>query len=145
MTILYLRLLRGHTVNNQLPCLFYDGIFAVLATIVPKFPNESEALQLLNMKLSGLREGTEHIFADHKGMFQLLDRPRYLSLFIRGVHIRRLFTMSFFIQNCYICINGGRCRYFGYVPPSLEEYIPLDEVIAPPPPVNLGDVWYFQQ
>ena len=112
------RLLQGRLIGGLLPCLFCDGIFAVLAAIVPRFPGETEDLQLLNMKLSSLREVNEHIFTDHKTLFQLFDRPRYQSLFMRGVTVRRLFTMSFFIQNCYICIRGGSLPHFWAHPPS---------------------------
>ena len=32
---------------------------------------------------------------------------------------------------------------FGQIPPTIEEYIPLDEVLTPPPAVNLGGVWDY--
>ena len=44
--------------------------------------------------------------------------------------------------NCHYCLDGTRSRYFGYAPPTLEEYLPLDEELQPPP-VDLGDVWDF--
>jgi hypothetical protein len=54
---------------------------------------------------------------------------------------RRMCLVSFFILNCYNCINGTRCRYFGQLPPTLEEYLPSGELLAPPPAVNLGTVF----
>jgi hypothetical protein len=38
---------------------------------------------------------------------------------------------------------GIRSHYFGHVPPTLEEYLPLDEELLPPPAVDLEDVYNF--
>jgi len=45
--------------------------------------------------------------------------------------------------NCYYCIGGTRCRYFGQIPPALEDYLHLNEVLQPPPAVDLGEVWNY--
>jgi hypothetical protein len=45
--------------------------------------------------------------------------------------------------NCYYCLDGTRTGYFGHVTPMLEEYLPLDEQLLPPPAVDLGDTWDF--
>ena len=41
--------------------------------------------------------------------------------------------------NCYYCLVGTRGGYFQCTPPTLQEYLPLDEVLEPPPAVELGD------
>ena len=64
-------------------------------------------------------------------------------MFKRGVQVRRLAIVSFFIQNCYYAINGSRSRVFGQIPPTLEDYIPLDEILVPPPAVVLGEVFDY--
>ena len=138
-------LLAGIFIGGLYPCLYVDGIFAVLATIVPRFSNPTPALHLLNIRLASLRESIEHVFADHTVRFKIFSVPSYLRLFHRGVMIRRMCLVSFFMLNSYYCIGGSRCRYFGHIPPTLEEYIPLDEVLQPPPAVNLGEVWDFGQ
>ncbi len=53
-----------------------------------------------------------------------------------------MFTF-FFMLNCHYCLGGTRSRYFGHAPPTLEEYLPLDEELPPPPAVNLEDVYNF--
>ena len=45
--------------------------------------------------------------------------------------------------NCYYCLDGTRSGYFGHATPTLEEYLPLDEQLTPPPAVQLGDTIYF--
>jgi hypothetical protein len=136
-------LLSGHLVGRLFPCLYCDGIFRLLATILPRFVNPSEEQQLLNMRMSSLREIIEHVFADHRNRFHLFEVPSQLHLFNNGVKVRRMCLVSFFILNCYYCIDGTRCEYFGQIPPTLEDYLPTDELLFPPPAVQLGDVWDF--
>jgi len=57
--------------------------------------------------------------------------------------VRRMCLVSFFVLNCYYCLHGTQSRYFGQIPPTLEEYIPLDEEINPPPAVRFGNVWDY--
>ena len=146
------QLFAGIFIGGLFPALYGDGIFAVLATILPRFRNPTPELHLLNVRLASLRECIEHLFADHHVRFQLFDVPHRLRLFgaphtpevtRSGVKIRRMCLVSFFILNCYYCIRGTRCEYFGQIPPTLEEYIPLGEVLLPPPAVDLGDVWEY--
>ena len=136
------RLLRGVNVGGLLPCLSGDSIFAVLACIVPSYRSPTDPVhQIINMRMNTLRIVCEHVNADHITLFQLFRLPRYLRLYKKGPQVRRLCLNSFFLQNCYYCIRGTRCRYFGQIAPTLEDYIPVDEVLIPPPAVNLGAVY----
>lgn len=138
-----LRLLAGIFIDGLFPSLYCDGIFAVLATILPWFTNPTPELHLLNMRLASLRQSIEHVFGDHRIRFKLFGAPQYLHLFNQGVKVRRECLVSFFILNYFYCIGGTRCRYFGHVPPTLKDYLPMDEVLHPPPAVNLGDLWDY--
>ena len=130
-------------IGNLFPCLYCDGIFALLVTILPRFINPTPIQYILNMRMASLREVIEHVFCDHWNRFQVFHVPRYLRLFDHGEKIRRMSLASFLVLNCYYCMNGTRSRYFGYYPPTLNIYLPLNEILAPPPAVNLGDVWDF--
>jgi hypothetical protein len=134
----------GHFIGGLLPALYCDGIFSVLATIVPRFVNPTTLDRIINLRFAGERQIIEHVFADHRQKFRLYWVPQYLHLMTDGVKIRRMSLNSFFVQNCIYCLQGTRCRYFGLMPPSIEEYIPLDEVLHPPPAVDLGDVYEFE-
>ncbi len=48
-------LLSGNLVGQLLPCLYCDGIFANLATILPRCTNPTPEEQLLNLKLASQR------------------------------------------------------------------------------------------
>ena len=88
-------LLHGHLVGGLFPCLFGDGIFRLLATIIPRFRNPTTPLKILNQRLLGLREIIEHVFADHHVRFKIYDVPDRLHLFTDGVKIRRMSLGSF--------------------------------------------------
>lgn len=139
-----LRLLHGIYLGGLIPALYCDGIFSLLPTIIPRYTNPTPDQRLLNQRMASTRESIEHIFVDHYGWFKLFWTRQYLHLFDQGVKIRRMCLNSFFIQNCLYCLTGRRCRYFGQMPPSLDEYLPLDEQLDPPPAVDLGDVWEFR-
>ena len=47
--------------------------------------------------------------------------------------------------NCHYCLDGTRSRFFGYATPTLEEYLPLDKQLFPPPAVDLGEVYNFDK
>jgi hypothetical protein len=136
-------LLAGITIAGMLPALYCDGIFAVLACILPRFRLPTAAEHLLNLRLASIREVIEHVFADHRNRFHLFGTPHNIRIFNHGVKVRRMCLVSFFILNCYYCLDGTRCRYFGQIPPTLEEYLPLGEHLAPPPAVELGEVWDY--
>lgn len=129
--------------DNLLPALYCDGIFAVLETILPRFTNPTAELHQLNMRMASARQIIEHVFGDHRTRFKLFSVPHTLHLFDQGVKVRKMCLVSFFILNCFYCIDGTRCRYFGHIAPTLEDYIPLDEELAPPPAVDLGNVWDY--
>ena len=136
-------LLAGCLIGGLFPALYCDGIFAVLNCILPRFRNPSEVLKLLNMCLASLRVCIEHVLGDHTNRFKIFVSSRYLSLINDGAKVRRMCLGSFFVLNCYSCINGSRSQFFGELPPTLEEYLPLDEVFESPPAINLGTVWDY--
>jgi len=136
-------LLSGNLVGRLLPCLYCDGIFANLATIVPRYTNPSHEERVLNIKLASHRQCIEHVFGDHRIRYKLFSVPHSLRLFNNGVKVRRECLISFFMLNCHYCLDGTRSRYFGHAAPTLEEYLPLDEHLNPPPAVDLGAIYNF--
>jgi hypothetical protein len=138
-------LLSGIFIDGIFPFLYCNGIFATLSTIVPRFTNPMPELHLLNMRLASLWQSIKHVFANHHIRFKIFSAPHYLHPFNQGVRVRRQCLVSFLILNCIYCINRTRCQYFGHVLPTLKDYMPLDEVLRPPPAVDLGNVWDYCQ
>jgi hypothetical protein len=129
------------------PALYGDGIYQVLLCIISRFTGTlSPAEQAMNIRMAGVRISIEHLFGLHHNLFALFSHPDLLRLYHRGPEIRNLTLMSFFILNCYNCLNHTSSAMFGLDPPSLEEYIPLDENIPPAPVISdeqLGTVYDF--
>ena len=130
-------LLTGNLIGRLFPCLYCDGNFPILSTILPRYTNPMAEERLLNLIFASQRQCIEHVFGDHRIRYKLFSVPNYLRLFNQGVKVRKECLLSFFILNCHYCLDGTRLRNFGHAPPTLEEYLPLDEELCPPPAVDL--------
>jgi len=125
-------LLSGHFIPGLLPCLYCDGIVAIHPTMCPCF-----------LKFASERQCIEHVFGDHRTCFKLFSVLHYWHLFDNGVKVQNQCLLSFFMLNCYYCLDGTRLGYFGHATPTFEKYLPLDEQLTPPPAVQLGDTINF--
>jgi hypothetical protein len=132
-----------------LPALYADGIFAVLPTIVPRYTGAlTENERAWNKHMASVRVSIEHILGLHHNLYQLFHMPMRLRLFSNGGHVREMLMVSFLILNCYTCLNHSRSGFFGLVPPTLEEYLPIDEDLMEAPVVtdeDLGVVFDYGQ
>ena len=82
------------------------------------------------MRLLSVRQSIEHIFALHKNTFKLFNVAERFRLMLGGLYCYMLLFNSFFFLNCYVCLNKSP-NNSNIRPPSLEEYIPLGEVLIP--------------
>jgi hypothetical protein len=80
-------LLSENLIGQLLPCLYCDGIFANLATILLRYTNPTLEERLLNLKSTSQRQCIEHVFGDHRNQFKLFSVPHYLCLFNQGVKV----------------------------------------------------------
>jgi hypothetical protein len=135
--------------SNFLPALYGDGIFQVLETLIPRYRGTLTLRQRrMNLRMSGLRQSVEHCFAHHKNIFRLFSKKIGLSIYMSGETIRKLILVSFFVLNCYFCFNETMSGYFQLQPPTLEDYLPLDEELEEAPVVTddqLGLVYTYGQ
>ena len=138
--------------SGCLPCLYADGIFSTLPTIIPRFSllaarNELERIYFkeINRAMSPLRNTVEHLFGHHANLFKLFERKHKFNMFSKRDETKKIVLMSYFVLNCYHCLrgNGDTMTTFNMAPMSLAEYLPLDEVLEPSPAVNLGEVYDF--
>ena len=137
------RIFDGCLLGGLFPCLYCDGIFQNLATIVPRFVNPLPEQTLQNIIFASQRQCLEHVFGDHRTHFKWFGMHHRLHLFNQGVTIQRECLLSFFMLNCYYCLDGTRGGYFQCTPPTLQECLPLDKVLEPPPAVELGDTYDY--
>jgi hypothetical protein len=88
-------LLSGNLVGQLLPCLYCNGIFVNLATILPRYTNPTPEEQLLNLKLTSQRQCIKHVVGDHRICYKLFSVPHYLHLYNQGVKVQRECLLSF--------------------------------------------------
>jgi hypothetical protein len=96
--------------------------------------------------MAAQRIALERLFAEHHNNFQIFQRIDLLRLYRTGYYVHNMILVSFLIMNCQNCFTHTSSTMFGLAPPSLEEYLPLDEVIPPAPYVDdtqLGLVYDF--
>ena len=127
------------------PVLYGDGVFPTLPTVLPRYSNPSQDERRINTRLSNARQNIEHIFGLHRNIFKLFDRPERFQLLHQGNEAVRLIFNSFLLLNCYTCFNESRCSFF-LRPPSIGEYLPIEEELPNAPNVTdqmLGEVYQF--
>jgi hypothetical protein len=123
--------------GDVLPALYGVVIFqnANHTTIIARFDlignqQEMDFLRRLNFRMPGVRQSIEHMYGQLFNLFRLLKTPRQFKLFNDGQIAYHVGVICFFIINCYTCLNGSPCNsMFSTEPPSLQDYLPLDEPI----------------
>lgn len=141
-------LLVNQLIDGHFPSLYVDAIFNVKNTIIPRFKGGhlTQAQDMFNKRMAGVRVCVEHAFGLHSNLFGVLHQKRLLKIFNNGKHIHNLFMVTFLIQNCYQTFNHS-LSMFDLHPPSIEVYLPVDEVLTPAPFISdndLGTVFNFE-
>ena len=124
--------------NDIYPAVYGDGIFATLATVMKPYPNPNHEQRIINTRFSSLREDIEHKFAQVFGLYRILNMQSSHHLFWNGEHVRKIFHACLFVSNCYTCFNESRNRSFNLRSPTIQEYLPLDQILEPAPIPNLN-------
>jgi len=123
--------------GDILPALYGDAMFqnANHTTIIARFDlfgnqQEMDFLRRLNFRMLGVRQSIEHMYGQLFNLFRLLKMLHQFKLFNDGQIAYRIGVSCFFILNCYTCLNSSPCNsMFSTEPPSLQDYLPLDEPI----------------
>lgn len=134
-----------HYVADRLPASYADGIFARLPCIVPRYRHTQDIeLRRINIRMSSLRQSIEHVYGLHHNLCRGVHQWERLRLYRDGERTTKLLFASFFYWNSYQCLNGS-FNEFGLAPPSLEEYLPLDELLEPAPDLfqGLGPLYHY--
>lgn len=132
------RLLVRHPIPpvNYLPAVYCDGIFSPRACIVPRYVSPNPHQAMVNRLLSPLRVFIENSYGDVKNLWRIFQKRNNFNLLREGCSVRKACTMIFFVHNCYLCLNETRSNYFQLRAPTLEEYLPLDEVLEEAPDMD---------
>ena len=132
--------------TRDFPALYGDGIFPNLNVLVSRDVNVNDETRLrTTVRLNSVRQSIEHLFALHWNIFALFNEPDRFRLLVSGVEVYKMIFNSFLLLNCYICFNES-LTHFVIRPLSIEEYLPLDEIIPEAPHVpddQLGTVYRY--
>ena len=121
--------------NLVYPAVYGDAIFTPLATITRPYPSPNHEQRIVNTRFSSLREAIEHKFAQVFGLYQVLRHATRHRLFWNAEDVRKLFFSCLFVSNCYTCFNESRNQTFNLQAPTIQQYLPLHEVLVPAPQV----------
>ena len=110
--------------NGEMPAGQGDNIFPRSAVIV----TAGVGRDALGRRMRSLRQSIELEYGSFFNLFKMFKTSRCFSLYKKGELARRTTVVGFFLHNCYKCFNGGSANsMFDMLPPSLAEYLPLDE------------------
>ena len=115
--------------NGMLAALYGDGIFTPHLCLVPRYRNPNARELRVNMRFAPLRVYVEHTFRDLRNIFRFFNSAARMRLLFDGEMVMKIMVVGFFVLNCYYCLNNTSSRSFDLQAPSIEEYLPLDEVL----------------
>ena len=125
------------------PALYGDAIYQVTPTIIRRHTNPDHFEQLIDIRMSCCRMFIEHRFGTIFKLFKLLGtKHRHRVGHGAGDNLMHTVFTSFILLNCYTCLKGSG-SYFDIQPPSIEEYLPLDEDFPPAPDVIIPDAFIY--
>ena len=111
-------------INSQL-CMLTE--YSLSLAVWSLLEDKEVSMQAVSQpEWQSVRQSIEHIFAFHFNLFKLFSQPNNFMLLLSGMHTYKLFFTSFFLWNCYQTIHQSS-SYFLMLPPTLEEYLPLDD------------------
>ena len=118
--------------------LYCDGIFQNYACLFNKpLGRLTEWQRALYRRYNLMRVSIEHSYGSFKNMFPIFRFGRQLKLMDDAGAIQRLTVVCFFIYNCKICLRGSNTTViYDIAPPTLEEYLPLNEQLEQAPYVH---------
>ena len=83
-----------------------------------------------------MRTCIEHAYAHFKNMFKIFSDGHQLKLMKDAGAVQQLIVVLFLVFNCKTCMTGSNCTLiYDVMPPSIEEYLPVDEILEQAPEV----------
>ena len=111
-------------------CQQYSVTVFTPAVRSPTNPATEEGVAM-KRRMNSLRQAIELGFGLLFHLFKILENKHAFRLLRDGRKAYRLGVVCFFLMNTYTCLNGNvvSSSFFDTQPPTLAEYIPLDEVL----------------
>ena len=120
-----------HPELEILPGLFGDSIYKACQVIFSRIEEpDTEEKEAYNARMNSLRQCIELLFGLLVNKFKILSDKRQFKLLNEGERAIRTASVCFFLLNCWTCFNGNQVNtIFDSEAPTIEEYLPLNEVL----------------
>ena len=117
--------------TGTMPGLYGDSIFNPCMVIFTRIEDpDTDEKEAFNARMNSLRQCIELLFGLLVNKFKILSDKRQFKLLNGGERAIRTASVCFFLLNCWTCFNGNQVNtIFDSVAPTIEEYLPLNEVL----------------
>ena len=130
--------------TTMFPTVFGDVIFVLSPVITNRILNSDLRQEIMDKRMNSIRQSVELMYGLFFGIFHLFKEPQKFHLFNQGELLFRTGMVGFFLLNCYTCLRGNVVTsFFETQPPSIEEYLPLDEDIPPYVPYTFNEDYHY--
>ena len=94
----------------------------------------SEEDAVIYDRFDNVRVSIEMMYGRLKTLFPIFGGSKRLRIMNKGAEMVRLVMFGFFTLNCHTCMNGNAATtMFEIPPPTIEQYLPLDEELEMAP------------
>jgi hypothetical protein len=139
-----LSLLQPMPSHNLYPTVFGDSIMQ-LTPVIQSYPRtDSARSRIWKRRMASARMSIELDYGLLFNNFRIMIKENDHHLFNNGEHTFRLGIVCFFLKNCYVCLNGSTTNtMFDVDPPTLEQYLPIDEELIEYIPIPFAEDYQF--
>jgi hypothetical protein len=139
-----MHLLEPMPAHNLYPSLFGDSITQLSPVTQSYATVDSPRNRVWKHRLSSARQSIELDYGLLFNNFRIMIKEYDHRMFQNGEHTFHLAIVCFFLKNCYVCFNGSTTNtMFNSNPPSIAEYLPLEEDLLEYVPMPIGDDYNY--
>jgi hypothetical protein len=139
-----LQLLNPMHSHGLFPSLFGDSIMQLTPVIQSYSRIQNGRNTVWRKRMSSARMCIELDYGLLFNNFRIMIREESHQNLNHGILNFRLGIVCFLLKNCYICLNGSTTNtMFNTTPPSIQEYLPLDEEIIGHVPIGIPEEYNY--
>ena len=121
------------------PNLLANANFVPSPVIANQIINSKYTQEIIDRRMNSIHQAIQLTYGLFFGIFHLFKEPQKCPLSDDSEFPYRTGVVGFFLLNCYTCLRENVVSaFFNTKPPSIEEYLPLDEEIPPHVPFTMN-------
>ena len=139
-----MQLLEPMPAHNLYPSLFGDSITQLSPVTQSYAIVDSPRNRVWKHRLSSARQSIELDYGLLFNNFRIVIKEYDHTMLQTGEHTFHMAIVCFLLKNCHVCFNGSTTNtMFNSNPPSIAEYLPLDEDLLEFVPMPIGDDYNY--